>query len=562
MRISALLVLLTGALVSFGCSDVVVDPDGTGGSGGSGGAAGDAGNGGLSVVQVTPADMAADVATDTEVTAELDAALNEATVTSTSFSLARDGGDEVPGTLSVDGATATLTPDGLLRPLGDYTATLTTEIEAVSGATLAMNETWSFTTRDGEWGEARLIEISNAGSAEAPQVAFGPNGDAFAVWYQSDGTDFNIWSNRFTPDAGWGAAELIETDDTDSAFTPHVAVDSEGNAIAVWRQSDGTRFNIWANRFTPSGGWGAPELLESDNAGNALTPRVAIDADGNALAVWYQTDGTRNNIWSNRFTPSGGWDTAELIETNNAGSASGPRIAFDADGNAVAVWQQSDGTRNNIWSNRFTPSGGWGAAELIENDNVGSASIPDVAVDPAGNALAVWYQSDGTWFNIESNRFTPTGGWGTAELIEISNAGSAFVPRVSLDRDGNGLAVWYQWDGTRNNIWSNRYTPSEGWGTAELIETEDLGSAFNPEVAVDPEGNGFAVWYQFDGTNNNVWANRFTRSGGWGTAELLEEDDAGGAVVPTVAVGPDGRAVAAWYQSDGTRFNILANRFE
>jgi hypothetical protein len=29
-----------------------------------------------------------------------------------------------------------------------------------------------------------------------------------------------------------------------------VAADAAGNAVAVWRQYDGTRYNIWANRFS------------------------------------------------------------------------------------------------------------------------------------------------------------------------------------------------------------------------------------------------------------------------------------------------------------------------
>jgi hypothetical protein len=45
--------------------------------------------------------------------------------------------------------------------------------------------------------------------------------------------------------------------------------------------------------------------------------------------------------------------TAALIETDNAGGAHAPQIAFDASGNALAVWYQSDGTRDNIWSNRY-----------------------------------------------------------------------------------------------------------------------------------------------------------------------------------------------------------------
>ena len=69
--------------------------------------------------------------------------------------------------------------------------------------------------------------------------------------------------------------------------------------------------------------------------------------------MWAQFDGTRNNIWANRYTAGTGWGTAALIETNNAGSADSPQVAINANGNALAVWRQSDGTRDNIWANRY-----------------------------------------------------------------------------------------------------------------------------------------------------------------------------------------------------------------
>jgi hypothetical protein len=99
----------------------------------------------------------------------------------------------------------------------------------------------------------------------------------------------------------WGSAQFAETDNTGDAFRPEVAVDPSGNALAVWEQFDGTRGNIWANRFTPATGWGTAQLLETDNTREAVSPRVAVDSSGNALAVWYQFDGTRYNILANRF---------------------------------------------------------------------------------------------------------------------------------------------------------------------------------------------------------------------------------------------------------------------
>ena len=273
----------------------------------------------------------------------------------------------------------------------------------------------------------------------------------------------------------------------------------------MWHQSDGSHTNIWANSFNGTS-WGTAELIESDNAGNADLPQIAFDSSGNALAVWSQSDSTRTNIMANHFNGTS-WGTAELIETNNAGSAAYPQIAIDSSGNALAVWHQRDGTRNNIWANRFNGTN-WGTAELIESDNAGHANGPQIAFDSSGNALAVWYQQDGTLNNnIWANRFNGTS-WGTAELIESDNAGYAYSPQIAFDSSGNALAVWRQSDGAGYNIWANRFNGTS-WGTAELIETDNAGFAYGPQIAFDSSGRALAVWRQSDGSRYNILARRF-----------------------------------------------------
>ncbi len=258
---------------------------------------------------------------------------------------------------------------------------------------------------------------------------------------------------------GWGTAELIETDNAGYALYPQVAVDTSGNAVAVWRQSDGPRYSIWANRYVVGTGWGEAEVIETDNTGNAYSPQVAVDTSGNAVAVWYQSDGTRYSIWANRYVAGTVWGEAELIETDDNGNAEYPQVAVDTSGNAVAVWYQSDGvTHDSIWANRYVAGTGWGTAELIKTDNAGDARSAHVAVDPIGNAVAVWCQSyDFMRYNIWANRYVAGTGWGTAELIETDN-GDVNNPQVAVDTNGNAVVVWVQHDGWRyNNIWANRY---------------------------------------------------------------------------------------------------------
>jgi hypothetical protein len=460
-----------------------------------------------SVSSTSPAASATGVARDTAITASFDEDMFATTVDNTSFTLASTA--NVAGAVSFDAVsnTASFTPDNNLSILTTYTATLGTGITDLSGNPLAANVSWSFTTADGAWGSAALIETNNAGGAFFPEIAVDASGNALAVWKQSDGVRANIWANRYVAGTGWGDAVLIENS-TDSTTGPQVAVDANGNALAVWQQFDGTRNNIWANRYAAGTGWGSAELIETDNAGDAYDPQVAFDASGNAIAVWNQSDGARSNIWANRY--AGGWGSAEVIETDNAGDASHPQVAFDARGNAIAVWDQSDGTHTNIWANRYAAGTGWGSAELIETDNAGDAYDPQVAVDDSGNAIAVWQQSDGTRNNIRANRYVAGAGWGSAALIETSNAGDASYPQIAVDASGNAIAVWDQSDGTRTNIWTNRYAAGSGWGSAALIETDNAGDAgYRPEVAVDTSGSALAVWGQSDGIRVNIWANRF-----------------------------------------------------
>jgi predicted RNase H-like nuclease (RuvC/YqgF family) len=316
----------------------------------------------------------------------------------------------------------------------------------------------------GLWGTATLIESDSSGDASNAEIAMDASGNAVVVWYNFiNARNMNdIWSNRYNASTGlWGTAELIETDDTGNAYGAQVAMDVSGNAVAVWSQKIGTRYNICSNRYNAATGlWGTAVLIETDDSGDANNASVAIDSSGNAVAVWTQSNGTTNNIWSNRYTATTGlWGTAVLIETDNTGGAYNPQVAMNASGNAVAVWNQSDGTINNIWSNRYIASTGlWGTAVLIETDNTGYAGEARVAVDVTGNAMAVWRQSDGTRENIWANRYTAsTGLWGTATLVETDNSGYASHARVAMDATGKALVVWQQYAVTIMNVMSNTF---------------------------------------------------------------------------------------------------------
>ncbi|MBN2401064.1 MAG: hypothetical protein JXN64_01570 [Spirochaetes bacterium] len=408
------------------------------------------------------------------------------------------------------------------------------------------------------WQTAELIETDNTGDAKNPQIAMNPEGNAIAVWVQWNGSFYDLIARRYVKGTGWTAPEVIEDSDTANAESPQIGMDSEGSAIAVWRQDIVSHYNLYANIFIKSSGtWSGPELIENMNTGHASEPQIAVNPQGNAVAVWIQNESGVFNIYANIYTKGSGWAGAGLIDSG-AGQASDPQTIIDTENNVIVVWAQTDGAADNIYANRYNGSV-WEGVKPVE-DSAGNAMNPQITSDADGNAIAVWSQDDGSKYSIYANRYVKnTNLWGTASLIETDNYGFANSPQIAIDQDGNAIAVWWQ-DIGNCRAYANRYDNTSGsWGSAELIDNNDS-KVYSPQIAVDAAGNGIAVWAQVGGTEDNIWANKYVSGSGWGTAVLIETGTEN-AQNPQIAINADGNAIAVWEQDDGTRYNIWANYF-
>jgi hypothetical protein len=74
-----------------------------------------------------------------------------------------------------------------------------------------------------------------------------------------------------------------------SAVTLRLAVDPTGAAVIVWHTFVGNRFEVQASARSANGWFEAPVTLSTPDV-SAFSATTAIDADGDAIAVW-QTSG-------------------------------------------------------------------------------------------------------------------------------------------------------------------------------------------------------------------------------------------------------------------------------
>ena len=303
--------------------------------------------------------------------------------------------------------------------------------------------------------------------------------------------------------AGWQAAELLETA-SGYAFGPQIAMDDDGDAMAVWSQFEGSYYNLYAAKYWSSNNtWGTAKLLES-LSGAVDSPQIAMDDDGDAMAVWQQYDGSVNSIYAAKYWSSNNtWGTAKLLETAS-GYAYSPQIAMDDEGDAMAVWRQNDGSADSIYAAKYWSSNNtWSVRILLETTDE-RASNPQIAMDDDGDAMAVWQQGDSS-YSIYAVVYSD-GVWSTATLLE-SLSGAADSPQIAMDDEGDAMAVWSQYDGSYYSIYAAKYWSSNDiWETATLLETAS-GYAYSPQIAMDDDGDAIAVWQQDDSIYAAVYIN-------------------------------------------------------
>jgi hypothetical protein len=380
------------------------------------------------------------------------------------------------------------------------------------------------------WSSA--VNLSAAGrEAYNPQVTMDETGRAVAVWRRFDGSN-DIIQSRASSDHGvtWSPAVDLSAAGR-NAHLPQVTMDATGNAVAVWYRYDGSNFIIQASRFdVATDSWSSPVNLSAAGQG-AYLPQVTMDETGNAVVVWRRYDGSNDIIQASRFdVATDSWSSP--VNLSAAGQSAGnPQVTMDATGNAIAVWYRYDGSNYVIQASRFdVATDSWSSADDLSA--AGQDAIhPQVATDATGNAVVVWRRYDGSNDIIQASRFdVATDSWSSP--VNLSAAGQdAVEPHVTVDETGHAIAVWYRHDGFNGIIQSSVSSDhGDSWSApTNLSAAAEHGSDPVPQVTMDETGHAVAVWYLYDGSNYIIQASALADTDADGIGDLLDEcpEDAG-----------------------------------
>ena len=326
-----------------------------------------------------------------------------------------------------------------------------------------------------------------------PEVASDAAGDAFAIWQRTSGADEVIESSVRPAGASWQAPESLTAPEA-SGFNAQIAVDPGGEALATWETPASGKEIVQAAVRPPGGGWSAPVTLSAHGEA-AQRASVAIGADGEAVAVWENAvKGGEFTVEAAAHAAGGGWQAAHALSPVGTIAAL-PQVAVDADGEALAVWAQS---RETIESAARPAGGEWQLPVTLSS--LGPAvTEPELAIDPQGVAAAVWDLVPSGKASEATVRAAIRGAareW-TREAT-LSEAG-AVAPAVAIDAGGDATAVWQEANAP-TAIEASRRPAGGGWQGLEAVSApgEAVGE---PSVSADRQGDAIALWRRAAGTS-------------------------------------------------------------
>jgi hypothetical protein len=333
--------------------------------------------------------------------------------------------------------------------------------------------------------------------AETPQVAVDSQGNATAIWRRWSGEKLIVESAVRRVGKGWAVPVTLDVDaggGYESSQSPQVAVDPAGTATAVWERRLGGRTFVIQSATRPAGGsWSASvDISAVGRAGSSF--HVALDPQGSVTAVWEAE--SKGTIQSATRPAGGNWSAP--VDISAAGAfAHAPQVAVDSEGNATAVWERYNPQGTQIQSATRPAGGSWSApANLFEPRRI--ADRPQVAVDPHGNATAIWLRSDGNDLLVQGATRPAGGSWSVPVDISADDGRGGDNARLVVDSRGNATAVWRGYDSNRDNFAIQAATRPLGGGWSPPTDvsnrTRNGTSVSEPQVAVDPLGNATVAW--------------------------------------------------------------------
>jgi len=383
----------------------------------------------------------------------------------------------------------------------------------------------------------------------------------------------------------FGGEFLVNTQTGNNQFGPTITSLANGGFVVTWYDSSGTLgdsdgYSIKAQLFSADGTKiGTEFLVNTETAGNQISPTITSLANGGFVVAWNDQSGTLGDsdgwsITAQIFSAAGvKVGTEFLVNTETANLQLAPFLTGLANGGFVVTWRDLSGTLGDSdgWSVKaqvFSADGTKVGTEFLVNTETASdQSGPTITSLANGGFVVAWSDESGTLgdSDITAQIFSADGTKVATEFrVNTETSSYQFGPKITGLANGGFVVTWYDTSGTLgdsdlHSIKAQLFSAdSTKIGTEFLVNTETATGQVTPTITGLANGGFVVTWMDESGTlgDSDGWsikAQIFSAGGAKvGPEFLVNTETATGQVAPTITGLANGGFVVTWNDESGT----------
>jgi hypothetical protein len=312
-------------------------------------------------------------------------------------------------------------------------------------------------TLNGNWSASVSLSATTASS---PSLSVGISGDIIAAWVRSGNVETS--TKRFG--MSWQSRVIVNST---AAANPVVNIGGSGantRAVLVWQGTSSGTNAVFSSTKLVTGNWNSPKVI-SELEQSATKPYAAIDSNGNATALWYAYSNVGTTYFnvivksSSYSATDGTWGAVSDLSLPGMRNPETLKalVAFDTIGNAIALWNTSFDDETFTLQSAVKPVNNyWSTPVDLVNSNTYAFSA-DLSVTSFGDVLGLYMFYNGASLMIQSVESDANGFlnnfWSVP--ITISLGANNAYPKIAASISGNVIyaaAVWLNNNGINNQV--------------------------------------------------------------------------------------------------------------
>lgn len=374
------------------------------------------------------------------------------------------------------------------------------------------------------------------------------------------------------------------------SFNSTLAIASNGTPYIAWEDASSGNSEIYVRAWNGSSWVEVGESSASgggisNNIGQSYEPSIAIAPDGFPYVAWEETDGADTEIYVRA------WSGISWVELGNSSASGGgisnddgnswfPSIAIAPNGFPYVAWMDLESTEIYVrmWNGISWAEVGVGSASGggISN-NLGSSSIPNIAIAPDGTPYVTWTDDSDIDSEIyirawDGSSWTEIGeGSASNGGISNDNADWSLFPSLAISPYDIPYIAWEDYSDGSLDIYIKGLNDTKwmeiGTGSASQggISDNPARSAL-PSLAISLNGIPYIAWEDESGGNGEIYV-RAWNGKNWVEVGLDSahnggiSNNPGSSTIASLAIAPDGTPYVTWSDDSNGDLEIYVRRY-